>query len=57
MLMKGNDASNIIDFSKKVNYDTIIMWRLGMSQVKQLVLGGTSNKVFNHSDCIVVIVK
>ena len=25
VLMKGNAASNIIDFSKKGNYDTIIM--------------------------------
>jgi nucleotide-binding universal stress UspA family protein len=55
--MKGDATSNIIDFSKKGNYDTIIMGRRGMGQFKQLVLGSTSNKVLNHSDCTVVIVK
>jgi len=57
VLMKGDATSNIIDFSKKGNYDTIIMGRRGMGQFKQLVLGSTSNKVLNHSDCTVVIVK
>jgi nucleotide-binding universal stress UspA family protein len=57
VLMKGDATSNIIDFSKKGNYDTIIMGRRGMGQFKQLILGSTSNKVLNHSDCTVVIVK
>lgn len=54
--MKGDATSNIIDFSKKGNYDTIIMGRRGMGQFKQLVLGSISNKVLNQSDCTVVIV-
>lgn len=57
VLMKGDATSNIIDFSKKGNYDTIIMGRRGMGQFKQLVLGSISNKVLNQSDCTVVIVK
>ena len=56
-LRKGDAALNIIDCSKKENYDTIIMGRRGMGKLKQLVLGSTSTKVLNHSDCTVVIVK
>lgn len=56
-LRKGDAASNIIDYSKKENYDTIIMGRRGMGKLKQLVFGSTSTKVLNHSDCTVVIVK
>ena len=34
VLMKGDATSNIIDFSKKENYDTIIMGRRGMGKFK-----------------------
>jgi nucleotide-binding universal stress UspA family protein len=57
VVMKGDATSNIIDFSKKENYDTIIMGRRGMGKFKQLVLGSTSNKVLTHSNSTVVIVK
>jgi nucleotide-binding universal stress UspA family protein len=56
VLMKGDAASGIIDFSKKGNYDTIIMGRRGMGRLSQLLLGSTSNKVLNHSECTIVIV-
>jgi nucleotide-binding universal stress UspA family protein len=56
-LRKGDAASNILDYSKKEDYDTIIMGRRGAGKLKQLVLGSTSTKVLNHSDCTVVIVK
>jgi nucleotide-binding universal stress UspA family protein len=45
VLMKGDAISNIVDFSKKGKYDTIIMGRRGMGQFKQIVLGSISNKV------------
>ncbi len=54
VLKKGDATSIIIDYSKKENYDTIIMGRRGMGK---LVLGSTSTKVLSHSDCTVVIVK
>jgi nucleotide-binding universal stress UspA family protein len=57
VVMKGDATSNIIDFSKKENYDTIIMGRRGKGKFKQLVLGSTSNKVLTHSNSTVVIVK
>jgi nucleotide-binding universal stress UspA family protein len=57
VLMRGDPASSIIDFSKKGNYDTIIMGRRGMGRLSQLVLGSTSNKVLNHSECTIIIVK
>ena len=55
--MRGDAASNIIDFSKKGSYDAIIMGWRGMGRLSQLVLGSTSNKVLNHSECTTVIVK
>ena len=57
VLMKGDAISNIIDYSKKENYDTIIMGQRGMGKLRQLVLGSTSTKVLSHSDCTAVIVK
>ena len=57
VVMKGDATSNIIDFSKKENYDTIIMGRRGMGKFKQLVRGSNSSKVLNHSNSTVVIVK
>lgn len=56
-LRKGDAASNILNYSKKEDYDTIIMGRRGTGKLRQLVLGSTSTKVLNHSDCTVVIVK
>jgi nucleotide-binding universal stress UspA family protein len=56
-LMKGDAAANIIDYSRKENFDTIIMGRRGMGKLRELVLGSTSTKVLSHSDCTVVIVK
>ncbi len=56
-LRKGDAASNILNNSKKEDYDTIIMGRRGTGKLRQLVLGSTSTKVLNHSDCTVVIVK
>lgn len=56
-LRKGDAASNILNYSKKEDYDTIIMGRRGTGTLRQLVLGSTSTKVLNHSDCTVVIVK
>ena len=57
VLKKGDATSIIIDYSKKEDYDTIIMGRRGMGKLRQLVLGSTSTKVLSHSDCTVVIVK
>ena len=57
VVMKGDATTNIIEFSKKENYDTIIMGRRGKGKFKQLVLGSTSNKVLTHSNSTVVIVK
>jgi nucleotide-binding universal stress UspA family protein len=56
-LRKGDAASNILNYSKKEDYDTIIMGRRGTGKLRQLVLGSTSTKVLNHSDCTVIIVK
>jgi nucleotide-binding universal stress UspA family protein len=56
-LRKGDAASNILNYSKKEDYDTIIMGRRGTGKLRQLVLGSTSTEVLNYSDCTDVIVK
>lgn len=56
-LKKGDAVSNILNYSKKEDYDTIIMGRRGTGKLRQLVLGSTSTKVLNHSECTVIIVK
>ena len=56
-LRKGDAASNILNYSKKEDYDTIIMGRRGTGKLRQLVLGSTSTEVLNYSDCTVVIIK
>lgn len=56
-LLKGDASSSIIDFSRKGNFDTIIMGRRGMGRLKQIVLGSTSNKVLSQSDSTVIVVK
>ena len=56
-LIKGDASSSIIDFSRKGNFDTIIMGRRGTGRLKQIVLGSTSNKVLSQSDSTVIVVK
>ena len=57
VVMKGDATSNIIDFSKKENYDTIIMGRREKVSLNNLNLGALRIKYLTHSNSTVVIVK
>ena len=43
-LRRGDAASNIIDYSKKENFDTIIMGRRGMGKLNSLYLAALQQK-------------
>jgi len=53
----GDEASEIIYFSKQKSYDIIIMGSRGMSPLKEAFLGSTSNSVLHKSTIPVLIVK
>ena len=54
----GNAAPKIIQYSKKENFDTIIMGVLACSGFKKMLLGSVSNQVINpNHKCTVVIVR
>ncbi|TLX84107.1 MAG: universal stress protein [Thaumarchaeota archaeon] len=56
ILLQGNPASKILDFSKK-KCDTIIMGSRGMGKFKELILGSVSSKIVHHSLCSIMLIK
>ncbi len=57
ILLQGNPASKILDFSKDEKCDTIIIGSRGMGKFKELILGSVSSKIVHHSLCSVMLVK
>jgi|SRR6266487_3928561 len=57
ILLQGNPASKILDFSKKKKCDTIIMGSRGMGKFKELILGSVSSKIVHHSLCSIMLIK
>ena len=57
ILLEGNPASTILDFSKKEKFEVIIIGRRGMGHLKELVLGSTSSKILHHSLCPVLLMR
>jgi len=55
ILLEGNPASTILDFSKKEKFEVIIIGRRGMGHLKELVLGSISSKILHHSLCPVLL--
>lgn len=56
-LLKGNPAEQIIKEADEGNYDLIIMGSRGMGTFSRSILGSVSNKVLNHTDKNVLIIK
>ncbi|MGI0034108.1 MAG: universal stress protein [Nitrososphaeraceae archaeon] len=52
ILLHGNPAEEMLDFSKKEKCDTIIMGSRGMGKFKELILGSVSSKIVHHSLCL-----
>ena len=57
ILLEGNPASTILDFSKKEKFEVIIIGRRGMGHLKELVLGSVSSKILHHSLCPVLLMR
>ncbi len=53
----GEPATEILDFATENDIDYIVMGSRGLSGVKKFLMGSISNRVMEHSDCSVLIVK
>ena len=57
LLLQGNPASVILDYSKQEKFDLLIMGSRGMGKFKELILGSVSNKIVHHSPCAVLLIR
>jgi len=57
LLLQGNPASVILDYSKKEKFDLVIMGSRGMGKFKQLILGSVSSKIVHHSQCAILLIR
>lgn len=57
VLLQGNPAPAILDYSKKENFDLVIMGSRGMGKFKELILGSVSSKIVHHSPCAIMIIR
>ena len=57
LLLQGNPASVILDYSKKEKFDLVIMGSRGMGKFKQLILGSVSSKIVHHSPCEILLIR
>ena len=57
VLMEGDAASKIIQYSEKGSFDTIIMGHRGSGRFKEMVLGSVTQKVLHQVKRSVLIVR
>lgn len=57
LLLQGNPASVILDYSKKEKFDLVIMGSRGMGKFKQLILGSVSSKIVHHSPSAILLIR
>jgi nucleotide-binding universal stress UspA family protein len=57
LLLQGNPASVILDYSKKEKFDLVIMGSRGMGKFKQLILGSVSSKIVHHSSSAILLIR
>ncbi len=53
----GDPAEVIINAAERENADLIVMGSRGLSGVKRFILGSVSNKVLNHSETSVLVIR
>ena len=56
-ILHGDEGTKIVKFAHDKNFDLIIMGSRGMSNIKEMFLGSTSNYVLHKSKIPVLIVK
>ena len=57
LLLQGNPASVILDYSKQEKFDLLIMGSRGMGKFKELILGSVSSKIVHHSPCAILLIR
>lgn len=57
VLLRGDAATEIIDYVKAHQIDLIVAGSRGLSQMKRLLLGSLSRKLVHYAGCSVLIVK
>ncbi len=56
-LKEGNTSSQIIEAAANGDFDLIVVGHFGESEIKEFLLGSTSEKVVHQARCAVLIVK
>jgi nucleotide-binding universal stress UspA family protein len=56
-IVYGDDGVEIVRFAKRNNFDIIVIGSRGISLVKEIFIGGTSNYVLHKAPMPVMIVK
>ncbi|MFV8827231.1 universal stress protein [Alkalihalobacterium sp. APHAB7] len=57
VVLNGNPAEMIIEYSKKKDVDLIVIGSRGLSTIKEIVLGSVSHNVVQHAHCPVLVAK
>lgn len=57
MLVEGRPADKIIEVSQKGKYDLIVIGSRGLGGIKEFFLGSVSDRVADHAQCPVLIIK
>jgi nucleotide-binding universal stress UspA family protein len=56
-LKEGNTPSQIIETAANGGFDLIVVGHMGESEIKEFLLGSTSERVAHQARCAVLIVK
>jgi len=56
VILTGNVASEIINYSKEYKVDLIVVGKTGKSKLEQFLLGSVSKKIVDHAQTNVLIV-
>jgi nucleotide-binding universal stress UspA family protein len=57
VLVRGDAATEIMDYVKAEHMDLIVAGSLGLSNLRSLWVGSVSRKLVHYSDCSVLLVK
>lgn len=57
MLANGRASDEIVKIAKEENFDLIVMGSRGLGGIKEFFLGSVSDRVADHAECPVLIVK
>jgi nucleotide-binding universal stress UspA family protein len=56
-LKEGNTPSQIIETAAKGGFDLIVVGHMGESEIKEFLIGSTSERVVHQARCAVLVVK